>query len=152
MPLIEDKIVSIAYGYATVNIDGKIARLHNLVVPPCPGETIDHINLNRSDNKRENLRSASRQTQALNQGKCSNNTSGYVGVSYNKQLKTWVASWSNRFGNSCSRKFSCKKYGEAAKDKAIAYHQHIEQSRPHYIEALVGRTRTTTTTTTTTTT
>lgn len=57
-------------------------------------EQVDHINRNRLDNRRENLRLATPQINALNRSRQSNNTSGYMGVSYNKRLgrrKRWEA-------------------------------------------------------------
>jgi hypothetical protein len=52
---------------------------------------VDHINRIRLDNRRSNLRSATRQQQACNCSKSSNNTSGVVGVSWNKRENKWHA-------------------------------------------------------------
>jgi len=51
----------------------------------------DHINRDKLDNRRYNLRSATACQSAYNRGKQRNNTSGYIGVYWDKQLKKWRA-------------------------------------------------------------
>ena len=92
LPLIENKIVSIRNGYATVNDGDKHIKLHNFILPAQKCETIDHINLNRADNRRENLCSVSYQTQQLNHNIQSNNTSSHTGVSFVRRKNVWTAS------------------------------------------------------------
>ncbi len=50
---------------------------------------LDHINLDKSDNRIDNLREATRSEQGRNRTKPSNNTSGYKGVI--KQRNKWRA-------------------------------------------------------------
>ena len=50
---------------------------------------IDHINRNKLDCRKENLRLANNTQNAINKSLMSNNTSGYTGVSYNKSKKRW---------------------------------------------------------------
>lgn len=54
-------------------------------------EEVDHINRNKLDNQRCNLRPVSLQQNQCNKGKSDNNTSGYIGVSWNKRAKKWHA-------------------------------------------------------------
>lgn len=49
-----------------------------------PEKEIDHINTIRTDNRLSNLREATKQQNAWNRGKPKSNTSGYKGVSLNK--------------------------------------------------------------------
>ena len=52
---------------------------------------IDHIYHNRNDNRKSKLRIANNTQNTVNRGMQSNNTSGIIGVSWNKQLKKWHA-------------------------------------------------------------
>ena|SRR5690349_21007426 len=54
-------------------------------------EEIDHIDLDGLNNKRENLRLATRATNNQNRGKFSNNKSGYKGVSWRESHSKWRA-------------------------------------------------------------
>lgn len=56
-----------------------------------PEFEIDHKNLNRSDNRFENLRPATHQQNQWNKGVQSNNKSGFKGVHQHTQNGTWVA-------------------------------------------------------------
>jgi len=51
----------------------------------------DHINRNRLDNRRCNLRPATDRQSQCNRGKQKNNSSGYIGVSWEKQKRKWEA-------------------------------------------------------------
>lgn len=70
---------SIGRGYVRRTTDG--AYLHNLLVQPEQGMVTDHINRDRLDNRRSNLRVCTRHQNLLNAGRRSDNTSGYRGVS-----------------------------------------------------------------------
>lgn len=59
----------------------------------CPkGKFVDHVNRNKLDNRKENLRIADAKQNGANRDLLSNNSSGYIGVSYNKKMKKWSAS------------------------------------------------------------
>lgn len=55
------------------------------------GEVVDHINGDRLDNRRCNLRLATPQINAQNRRLGPSNTSGYRGVSWNRQHRKWQA-------------------------------------------------------------
>lgn len=54
-------------------------------------EESDHINHDTLDNRRSNLRVATREQNMQNRRKQSNNTSGYKGVSWHKTRSRWQA-------------------------------------------------------------
>lgn len=65
--------------------------LHRLICCPSAGQVVDHINGDKRDNRRQNLR-ACRQNQNLwNAGKKSHNRSGFLGVYFCKQTSRWRA-------------------------------------------------------------
>lgn len=66
-----------------------IIQMHNLILGIARGG--DHISGNTLDNRRLNLRKATKRQQAINQQVRSDNTSGATGVSYVTRNKQWRA-------------------------------------------------------------
>lgn len=64
--------------------------LHRLIMKCESGEYVDHINLDRLDNRRSNLRKCSNQQNSWNSGLSKANRSGYKGVSWHKQCSKWT--------------------------------------------------------------
>lgn len=80
-------------GYVLTDIKGsnKKILLHRFIMD-CPKDmVVDHINHNRLDNRKENLRICTQQQNTLNRNKTSKNTSGIVGVWWYKQTNKWAA-------------------------------------------------------------
>ena len=76
-----------AWGYAVTSIDRKNVKMHILL----GRKNHDHVNRNRLDNRFENLRQCSQQENTRNCSIRSNNTSGFIGVFWNKQKNKWYA-------------------------------------------------------------
>jgi hypothetical protein len=55
--------------------------MHRFLLQPPPGLEVDHINGDRLDNRRINLRIATRSQNAMNRPRTRTNTSGFKGVS-----------------------------------------------------------------------
>lgn len=81
--------------YRTVKIDYVRYKAHRLafqyVYGREPNGYIDHINGDPSDNRISNLRECDALENAHNAKRRSDNTSGYKGVSWHKQLRKWTA-------------------------------------------------------------
>lgn len=66
--------------------------LHREIVGPYPsGMCVDHVNRNRLDNRRENLRIIPLAANTQNVGPHPNSSSKYRGVTWNKKSKNWQA-------------------------------------------------------------
>lgn len=78
-------------GYFGTNINGRIMLLHNFLMNPPEGKICDHINRNKMDNRRSNLRYATQKENSRNRSKLSVNTSGYIGVSWHIRKRKYVA-------------------------------------------------------------
>ena len=83
-----------ATGYRKIQINGKRYYAHRLVFLMHHGylpQFIDHIDNNRSNNRIENLRPATRGENQWNQAIASCNTSGFKGVFWHKEAQKWYA-------------------------------------------------------------
>jgi hypothetical protein len=81
-------------GYVLMKFMKKTTTVHRIVFLYHHGylpKEIDHINENKSDNRIENLRVATRSQNMMNIRKNASNTSGYKGVRLHKKTKKWVA-------------------------------------------------------------
>ena len=65
--------------------------LHRHIMDCPPGMYVDHINGNRFDNRKSNLRICTNQENCFNNTKLSTNTSGYKGGNYDKSRNKWVS-------------------------------------------------------------
>ena len=65
--------------------------LHREIMNAPVDKHVDHINGNTLDNRKENLRLATKSTNGMNRGIPNNNTSGYKGVHFFKRNKNWQA-------------------------------------------------------------
>ena len=86
-------------GYALGSFDGVQTSMHKVVVSAAvaPGLVIDHINRNRLDNRRENLRVVTPSDNSQNRDVSKNNTTGYVGVERKKNNSRWSARISKEY-------------------------------------------------------
>lgn len=78
-------------GYANGCSNKTHVRLHRLILNPPEGLVVDHINHNKLDNRRANLRVVTNQMNQFNLVEGKNNKSGKVGVHFNKQSQKWCS-------------------------------------------------------------
>lgn len=74
-------------GYARARINKKNIFMHRFVMNCQEGDIVDHINGNKLDNRKENLRIATSFTNAQNKVKKEGLTSEYMGVCKQKNQK-----------------------------------------------------------------
>lgn len=82
-------------GYMRGSILGRKLLAHRVILAihtgAWPEFDVDHLDGDRSNNKLENLRSATRAENRQNTGISKNNSSGFTGVSFSKKYQKWVA-------------------------------------------------------------
>lgn len=72
-------------------------RVHRVVLARVLGrvlqahELVDHVNGNRADNRRENLRLATKSQNGMNRGSTNGSSSRFAGVAYDKRKQRWFA-------------------------------------------------------------
>jgi|WetSurMetagenome_2_1015567.scaffolds.fasta_scaffold284616_1 hypothetical protein len=81
--------------YASRNVpkyeNNKSKGMHRFILNPSKGMEVDHKNLNSLDNRRSNLRIATRSQNMMNRDATRVSKTGVKGVSWNKRDKRWVA-------------------------------------------------------------
>lgn len=89
--------------YARAEIDGKMTRMHHLILPITQGQFVDHIDGDGLNNRRSNLRLSSLSQNTINSD-TKIGISGYRGVSHDarRRGKKWRASLSPEKGRRVS--------------------------------------------------
>lgn len=109
-------------GYAIRGVrQGKRTKriyLHRFILNAPEGKEVDHINGNRLDNQKHNLRLCSRLENARNLKKFRNNTSGFKGVHKNKNTGKYEAYIHNNSKKIFLGHFSNKSDAVNARNKA----------------------------------
>lgn len=79
------------HGYIAGKVNGGCVYLHRFLMGEPSGKVIDHINGNKQDNRRCNLRICTVKENVRNARRPKNNTSGYTGVTYRKHKDRYLA-------------------------------------------------------------
>lgn len=83
-------------GYRHVSVCNRTYRAHRIIwlmmTGQWPSSEIDHKNLDRADNRWENLREATRAQNQCNIAAPATNTSGVKGVTWHRRCGKWQAS------------------------------------------------------------
>ena len=122
-----------------ISLDKKLYLAHRLawlyVYGHWPSADIDHIDRCSTNNAVSNLRCATRKQNMENTGLQSNNTSGFKGVSWGKELCKWVAHIQHNrkqihlgsFDTPEEASLAC----EAARDKLFTHHKQASSVNNH---------------------
>jgi hypothetical protein len=83
-------------GYRQVDLQGKMYSIHRLIAlyhidNPNNYPLVDHYDGDKQNNRLENLRWVTHQQNNMNAKIPSNNTSGFIGVSFHKSRNKWIA-------------------------------------------------------------
>lgn len=78
-------------GYAHAYINKKSVLLHRFIADPGEGVMIDHINMDRLDNRKVNLRPCTQSQNRANVWLSIRNKTGYKGVDWNIRVKKYHA-------------------------------------------------------------
>ena len=83
-------------GYVTRSYKG--IRMHRIIMKVKKGQQIDHINLNKLDNRKQNLRFCDYSQNRVNRKKTKNKTSLFKGVAWNREWNKWMVQvyWKGR--------------------------------------------------------
>jgi len=79
------------YAIRTKRPENKLIQLHRIVIKAKQGEIVDHINGNKLDNRKCNLRICTKSQNCQNRKISKFNKSGFNGVSWSIKNKKWVA-------------------------------------------------------------
>lgn len=113
-------------GYRTGTLDGKYCVAHRviwkLVERKEPPVLLDHRNRKPSDNKRKNIRNATKSQNGFNRGLSKANASGYPGVHKHKNKNKWVAQLGALRNKRYLGIFDSKKKAAAARNEAALKH------------------------------
>ena len=119
----------IGNGYLAASRDKKNNKsylLHKLIITNVPiGYCIDHINGNKLDNRRCNLRIASKKQNSINSFS-RGSTSKYKGVSYDSSRNKWISSIQENGKTKHIGRFLIEE------DAAIAYDEHSYKKHGEY--------------------
>src|SRR4029077_7599791 len=77
--------------YAACRMNGVKILMHRFIMECKPGEDTDHRNLDRLDNRRDNLRKCTRAQNLCNKGLRADNKSGMKGASWIKNRNKWLS-------------------------------------------------------------
>ena len=78
-------------GYVLAHINKKHLRMHRYLLNYDGKDVVDHINNNKLDNRKCNLRIITKKQNSMNSSSSKNSTSKYIGVTWDKERNKWIA-------------------------------------------------------------
>lgn len=111
--------------------------MHRVITKAPKGKFVDHINQDKLDNRKSNLRICTNAQNMMNRGLQSNSSSGFRGVSWNKQHNGWKAYIKRKerqiyIGLYRTKEEAAKAYNQKAKEMfGEFYYAKTPTSYPH---------------------
>lgn len=119
-------------GYIVIRVDGTLYPAHRLAwlyeTGAFPTDWLDHRNLNKADNRFDNLRPATHSQNAANVSRRANCASGMKGVTWHKRAGKWLAQIRKSGKNNYLGLYATKEEAHSAY-AAAAFHLHGEFAR-----------------------
>lgn len=109
-------------GYAYRKSGRQGVLMHRLILEPPDGFEVDHVNRDKLDNRRVNLRAVTRSANHRNRGLSARNVSGVSGVIWDEQRGLWRASITVERKRRELGRFSTLRGAVAARRRAEAAH------------------------------
>lgn len=106
------------YAFCTRKVNGKYKsiRMHRLIMDPPDGMVVDHINGDKLDNRRENLRVVSQRENAINRHVPPGSSTGLYGVYWDNSKRKWRA----MLGQTIIGRYETPEIAAAAYNKFVA--------------------------------
>ena len=116
------------YVRRNIKIDGKRNHvyMHRVIIDAPEELQVDHKNLNTLDNRKSNLRLVTHSGNQFNRKKYRTNTSGFKGVTWNKNHQKWQAQLQ------LNKKRMYLGFFESCRDAAMAYNIAAEKYHGEY--------------------
>lgn len=109
-------------GYVYITYEEKSYFVHRLIWKWWYGydpEEIDHINMNKQDNRIDNLRNVDRTTNQRNRAKRKDNKSGFNGVNWHETAGKWTAQLMIESKKICIGMYNTPQEAKEARDEFI---------------------------------
>jgi hypothetical protein len=127
-------------GYVAGYVNGNQVRLHRHLMEAGRGQIVDHKNRDQMDNRKGNLRLASKSENGINSKHRKHNTSGFRGVHFCRQTGKWRAEI--RKNGQCTKlgRFKTKLAAALAYDQA-ALDMHGDFATTNFLKRDYGKMR-----------
>lgn len=112
-----------SHGYAMASVEGKHRLMHRVILSAPPHLQVDHINGNRLDNRKNNLRLCTQQENKYNSKNRWDSTTGLRGVMWDKRRKKYLVQVRASKKIVYSKRFSDIKEAVTARNEVVKkYH------------------------------